>query len=182
MIIFLEGLNGAGKTAYAKALSKKLGWPMYRAFRKGKEKHDFELNEKLKSWGCQPNTHVEDIHIADLLSTFEINGVMERTYISALAYDHVYKTERAKNSAAAFPYWLEQIRQFDFLYVWLDVSYETSCDRRTGFQPSKKDFNALRFSYEKAFHMMPKKKMRIDTETVSVKDGVKRICRRLKNS
>lgn len=180
MIVFLEGVNGTGKTAYAKALANRLMWPTYRAFRKGAEKCDYALIEQLEVFGCPANSHVDDIYLADFFATFEINAIMERSYPSALAYDTVYDSPRRKQSAAAFTYWLSQLKEFEHLYVWLEADYETAKSRRSGFQPSKKEHTALVMAYDKAFQKLPKSKMRIQTQTASIESGVEAICRRLK--
>ena len=180
MIVFLEGINGTGKTAYAKALANRLGWPTYRTFRKGAGKHDSALIEQLADFGCPVNSHVDDIYLADFFATFRIDAILERSYPSALAYDTVYDTITRRQSAAAFKYWLKQLREFEHLYVWLEADYETAHARQSGFKPSKKEYKALVRAYDKAFHQLPKSKMRISTQIASIADGVEAICQRMK--
>ena len=179
MIVFLEGVNGAGKSAYAKALAKRLGWPTYRAFKKGTEHHVAERLEFLEEVGIQVNSHVDDVYMADFFSTFKLDAIIDRTFTSALAYDTVYDEPQKSQSAGAFKFWLGQLKEFDFLYVWLEVDYETAAERRSGFHPSKKEHKALAKAYGKAFQRMPKPKMRISTDSVSIEDGVELICQRL---
>ena len=181
MVIILEGVNGTGKTAYAKALEEKLGYKMYRAFRKGREKCDFKLHEVLHGMDIRANTYVDDIYMADFLQTFEVKAILERSMPSAVAYDQVYNEPWKAYSARAFGFWLEQMAKVPHIYVWLEAGYETATERRSGHHPSKKEHEGLVKVYGKLFQRMGKSKMRIDTELKTIEEGVELICQRLKS-
>lgn len=181
MILMLEGANGAGKTAYAKKLSRVLGYPIYRAFRGNAEKCDYGLLEKMENeFGLKANCHIDHIYMADFFGAIDVDVILDRTYPSSLAYDHVYKENDPGKSAAGYRFWLKQIKKFDCIYVWLEVDYDTASRRRSGFTPKRKEHDALCKAYDKAFSMLSIPKLRINTGETAIEKGVIKICQALK--
>jgi thymidylate kinase len=95
MILVLEGPCGSGKSTLAKALCAKLGWPMYRAFRRDPNDHTpGRTAELLRDAGLPLNTWMEDMFAADLLAQVKSNVILDRSLPSGLAYDEATLSSR----------------------------------------------------------------------------------------
>lgn len=109
MIVILEGLEGVGKTEAAQHISRTLGLPIYRAFRSNPYERFGEGNHieaMLRKLGVPINTHVEDLYVADLLTTIGGDVILDRSMPSGYAYalwDALLDESEAKK---ALDYWL----------------------------------------------------------------------------
>ena len=69
-VIILEGVNGTGKSLYAKKLAGGLNAAIIRTFRQGDNHHftgDTPMERDLKALGVPYNTHVDEMYVADFI-------------------------------------------------------------------------------------------------------------------
>ena len=189
MIVILEGVNGVGKTTYAKLLSTHLGIPRYRAFKANLEVHwgdnhpmELLLKDKFK---VPLNTHVEDLFSADLLGRIGGDVVLDRSLPSAIAYgllenDPLLPTDTLE----LFHYWMSLLRDRKVLYVWMTAQYAVARSRsESREQPwwplNMKTFAELESIFRVLHDQWEMDKLVIDTGETSIGDGVEQICQRL---
>lgn len=191
MIIMLDGTNGVGKTTYAYKLSEMLGIKVCRVFRSSdKELHwgsadKGAIEKELKSLKVPINTHIDDIFMADFIKTFQVDAILDRTIVSAVAYGRVYSHLRGwykekGNVARLMEFWSALIEgcKHPISYVWLDAAYDVSkrrCDAKR--LPNKVDYERLRAVYRNVFRNIEFPKICINTDSVSIADGIGRIIR-----
>lgn len=135
MLLILEGLEGTGKTATGRLLSERWGVPLYRAFRAGDEHwgQGSPNERRVRSFGVDLNSHVEDMYAADLLSVFKVDAILDRSMPSALAYGVAERKLFPEDAEAILAWWLERLsaRQHDLLYIQL-VASPVDMHRRSG--------------------------------------------------
>jgi thymidylate kinase len=188
MIIMLDGANGGGKTTYAYKLSEKLGVNVCRVFRSSnKELHwgssGEELRKELEALRVPINTHVDDIFMADFMRSFQAESILDRTIASAIVYGRVYSHldgwyKEKGNARRLLEFWMSLIGgcKLPIVYVWLDVTYEVARERCEGrWCPNRTEYERLRREYERVFHRIRFRKIRIDADNVSVDSGVSKI-------
>ncbi len=88
-VVIFEGASGTGKTTAALELSKRTGWPIYRAFRGDPNEHDPGSScSRIGLIPIETNTWRPDLAVADFISqSRSANVIMDRTLISGLAHD-----------------------------------------------------------------------------------------------
>jgi thymidylate kinase len=187
MLVIFEGINGSGKTTYAEELSKITGAKIGKVFRAGNNKlhwgDNSDLKDMLTDLKVPLDTHIDDLFMADFLSTFKVNVILDRTIVSAIAYGRTYGNldgwYREKNVVGKLiNFWSYLIGKCNppMLYVWLQVSYEALANRCNGrWYPNKLEYNKLSKEYRKLFFRIQFPKIVIPTEYKSVDDGLKRI-------
>jgi thymidylate kinase len=188
MILMLDGTNGSGKTTYAYKLSEELDVNVCRVFRSSnKELHwgssEGELRKELDALRIPINTHVDDIFMADFIQSFQVEAILDRTIISAIAYGRVYGHldgwyKEKGNVRRLLEFWMGIIGggKLPIIYVWLDATYEVAKKRCEGrWCPNRVEYERLRKEYERAFQRIRFRKVRIDTDNTSVDIGVNKI-------
>lgn len=187
-VIILEGLNGLGKTTYAKQLSEKLGLPIYRAFRDNMSEHWGDRSERERmlkdSWGVPLNTHVDDLYAADIVARLRAGVIFDRSMPSAIAYGLLQDNEVIRRHADdLLKFWEAQLVSsgLRLCYVWLTGPYSLAkgrCEGRRWSLDSKK-FNKLNVHFDKIFSRTRLPKRQINVETTESADGVRAICKSL---
>jgi thymidylate kinase len=192
MIIVLEGINGGGKSTTSKIISQQTGITVCRPFRSnnsdlhwGRVEHNaFEV--WLKQMMVPMNSHVNDMYVADLMATFKLEGILDRTMPSAIAYGKVFDHfdgfyHGPGVSQKLFEYW--QARLVDaghVLYVWLTCNYEAVKQRcSTRWKPNKAEYTKLRTQFEHIFQRCALPKLRLDTSDMPKSDVVNVIIKRV---
>jgi thymidylate kinase len=136
VIVILEGMEGSGKSTLAASLSSALELPVYRPFRTVPNEHmdgDSSLLKELQDMGVRPNTYVEDLYVADVLTGTMANVILDRSMPSGFAYGMLQKAAPRDILGKALDYWLWRLSaRTDVLYVDLRVSKATSRQRAVG--------------------------------------------------
>jgi len=191
MLIMLDGVNGVGKSTYAYRIKESFGIGVCRVFRSGdKELHwgstGAELQKELAKLKVPINTHVDDLFMADFMLTFQVDAVLDRTLASAIAYGRSYNKldgwyREKGNARRLLDFWMALIEKCKppVLYAWLDAEYDVAkerCGDREWF-PTSTEYNKLRKEYERVFTRIKFRKTRVQTDHVSVEDGVGRVMR-----
>lgn len=191
MLVIFEGINGVGKTTYAEELSQITGAKIGKVFRAGNNKLHWgdgsELKDMLTDLKIPLNTHIDDLFMADFLSTFKVNAILDRTIISAIAYGRAYNNldgwYREKNVVGELMnFWSYLIDKCNhpILYVWLTAPYEVIKERCKGrWCPTKMEYNKLKKEYGRLFDRITFDKIVIPTEYKDVGSGMKRITARI---
>jgi thymidylate kinase len=184
MIIILEGVNGVGKSTYATLLSAKLRLPIIRPFRINHTTHtgnDSKYELELKKYGVKPNTHIDDLYVADLLRQLQSGAILDRAIPSAIAYakmrgESFPPKDKYKNLLAFWEGMIQSISQ-PLLYVWMRAEYDDARERAGARWPlNKAKFNSLETTFDQAFKTLHIPKKQINTSTVDVSEGIKIIC------
>lgn len=131
MIIVLEGANGTGKSALAKALSANGYGEIYRAFRSDSDEH-FEVRAgQMRMLGVPVNTFVEDAFAADLLGRLDVPMILDRSMPSGVAY---LLAEGGLGSEAQLllSLWVGSLRKRTVLIVHMKANLGTRMDRARG--------------------------------------------------
>lgn len=183
MIILLEGINGVGKTTYAEMLSKILKIQYYHALKNGNmDVHWGEKGEKeraLREVGAPLNTHIEDLYLADMLKTFNINAVIDRSMPSAIAYGKVERLEYLKTAeecVKVYSLW-EKMMPLDVLYVYMLCDYNVAKERckNRKWPLNKIKYDKLKKVFAQLFQKIRYEKMIIDTTIIHPQEGINRI-------
>lgn len=176
-VVILEGVNGVGKSTYARALEAELGWPMYRPFRRDPDNHwtGIEL-DNLRQLQIPVNTFVEDACAADALVQLKASAIMDRSMPSALVYAKVEGQPNAPTLDHLL-WWQETLRGHagGVLLVQLEAPLEAIQERIGGRAPTAERCKALTSAYSKVFQRIRLPKMRINTARISVERGIKMI-------
>ena len=187
MLVIFEGINGSGKTTYAEELSKITGAKIGKVFRASNNKlhwgDNSDLKDMLTDLKVPLNTHIDDLFMADFLSTFKVNAILDRTIVSAIAYgrtygnlDGWYKEKNVVGKLINFWSYLIDKCNHPILYVWLQVSYDAMLKRCDGrWHPNKLEYDKLNKEYRRLFVRIQFPKIVIPTEYKSVDSGLKRI-------
>jgi hypothetical protein len=173
VVICLEGLNGVGKSATARALSIELEVPIVRPFRHdatnvhlGREQGRSKL-DALRALGVPANTYVDDIYTADLIVGLGISAVLDRSMASATAYGLLYGDVRTLSRAQALAdAWQEQWSKYKgrFLYVHMTARPEVMAARCDGrWSPNDKQHGPLEREFTRMYRSIRLPKFHIDT-------------------
>jgi thymidylate kinase len=172
MIIALEGSNGVGKTTYARKLSAETGWPIFRALRGHGDKHNQAMLDEYRRLGIPANTFVDDIYQADMFRMLKPNVILDRSMLSALAYDAVYQQDTMMDPKAVWNVWCRLAMEAIICLVWLHAPSGVARERCSGERPSMTEDTLLTSRFALLHRDYPGPKMAIDTSEVSVADGV----------
>lgn len=182
MIVVLEGLNGVGKTTYARALAETFGAPILRAFRPSIDHHHTgasETEQHLRSLGVPVNTHVDDMYVADILAQLRpSNVILDRSLPSAHVYGStpthlVYRGFRPDGSPGLFDIWQDKLRSAgEVIYVWLRAPHAVASTRSPDRVPSMGRYAAMESWFRYAYESWDGHKLPIDTSEVDVEEGV----------
>ncbi len=184
-MIILEGCNGVGKTTYAKMLSHILDAPVYRAFRNG-ERYDGDL-ERARSLGIPVNTYVDDMYMADISRVISNEVILDRSLMSAVAYDGGMSLIWEKRLAD----WSERLKQSfrPAFVVRLVASYDVARSRMGGHVPSLDEYRRLELMFSWCASRVDIPVAVVNTSNRSVIDGLRaiwekrhEICQASKNS
>ena len=138
MIVVLEGVNGAGKTALAQGLRQQLDWPVYRPFRPTDEFRwdSYEgsvLQRELFQLDIRPNTHVEDLHFADAAAQCKFDAILDRSALSAVVYgEESGDPVCARAGEQIIDIWGSAMMQAGAITVLLEISWEGARERLNG--------------------------------------------------
>lgn len=190
MIVILEGINGTGKTTVASEINKKIGFPVYRAFKSFSTYEHFDDESEygwLKDMNVPFNTHVDDLYVSDFVKTVLCDVILDRSMPSAIAYGSVYDGEFYNEKlvqSTLFGNWQNNMLQVkDCLYVWLEGNYETMKERCTGrWHPNKSEYKQLNQKFGYMFQRCKLNKVRISTTTMRVEHTVNTILKRFTNA
>ncbi len=186
MIIVLEGVNGTGKSTYARALADGLNAAIIRPFRQGPGHHftgDTAIERDLKAFGVPYNTHVDELYTADMLSRLwkarqRVSIVLDRSVGSSVAYGDVGLGDAGK----LLKLWSTLLgSDVPLLYVWLTATWSVASARLAldGRMPTEAGAEALHYQRHRrfmhVFQLVTYKKMEIITDVTLVHEGVKRI-------
>jgi len=185
MIILLEGVNGVGKTTYARRLAEKLELKVYRAMRSDddenhwgvSDKHWNELQERLAKAEVPINTHVDDLFVADFMAAFEPSVILDRGLYSAIAYGETYHQPFSRYESDIkewiIRFWESRMKKAGAFLVHMTASYEAAKERCEGrFCPNKQEYHRLQNVFDKLFRRSNLTKMAVNTEKVKLEDGV----------
>ncbi len=189
MIYILEGLNGVGKSACAKYLSKHMGLPIVRPFRgadsdthlghEDDHEDDHYVLSRLRDHGVPVNTFVDDIYTADFLVSTGIHAVLDRSIASAIAYGLVNKEiESVHEANQLLELWQSIIiKRVDVLYVNMTARRNVRKARCKGrWYPTKGVDAELEKWFTRVFGNVTSPKITLDTsDAPSPKDGATRI-------
>lgn len=189
-VIVLEGVNGVGKSTYARKLAAALGATIYRPFRSNSDQHNIEEDYPgrfLEIVGVPIGTHVEDFFTADLLGKLardqSIRVILDRSLPSALAYGSARPHAEAKNTPGEIMLglWQEMLAPAKPLYVWLSADI-FECARRGTRAPKELaiPFEQLHSRYRYIFEILKMQKLEIGTQYVTPELGVTTILDLLK--
>lgn len=176
MIIVLEGVRGTGKTEAAKRLSERYNAPIVRPFRPTLAHHhsgDSTVEQELKALGVPVNTYVEDMYVADILSTIiqhtpSAHFVLDRSMGSAIAHRSC-----PEDDGAVLRVWQRLLSRAQAArYVWLRVPYAVACQRVAGRpMPSQGEYAALDNRFSRVYEGLTVPKFKLVTADIAV-DGV----------
>lgn len=192
MIIVMEGVNGGGKSTVSKIISEQTGLMVCRPFRSenhelhwGRMEHN-ALEVWLKEMMVPMNSHVNDMYVADLMGTFKLNGILDRSMPSAIVYGRVFDHfdglyQKPGVSQRLFEYWQSRLMASGrVLYVWMMCNYETIKQRcSTRWHPSKAEYKQLVAQFERIFQRCALFKIRIDTSDMGQSDVADLIIKRV---
>lgn len=194
-VVILEGLNGVGKSTYAKLLSEKFKVPIVRPFRHSKTDIHWghgegaKLQAALERFGVPVNTHVDDLYVADFLSLYEVGAILDRGVPSGIIYP-LMRGERTPWADGDFVgnlvmFWLHQLSRLrNKVYVWLHAPYDTA-QQRCGERwcPERSEYTKMHDWYAMTYDLIRGfPKTSVDTSKAALGDGVEEICRALKSS
>lgn len=176
MLIILEGLNGVGKSTYAKALAVELGATVYRPFRTHSDEHfngQTKIELELKALGVPSNTYLEDIFAADFLGKLaprnSIRVILDRSLPSAVVYGSI----RQYNAEALLALWQELLRPEHALYVWLRAKADVRTGRLVGRGTDHlKTSELMERKFQMCFGLITMPKLVLETDIVSLEEGV----------
>lgn len=133
MIIVLDGPNGTGKSALARALSARRGWPVYRAFRRSSGEHfDGELRERLRGLGIPVNTYVDDMYVADALFTTKCSAILDRSLPSGIAYGVAEGAISWGQSKELVDIWAKTLNNSEVALVQMEAARHVREERAKG--------------------------------------------------
>jgi thymidylate kinase len=188
-VIVIEGVNGAGKTRYARHLSLATDFPVYRAFRGSEDEHYTEGEgkarlEKLEGLGIPVNSYVEDMFAADMLVRLKASAILDRSLPSAIVYGNPLRRATggsdleltASLNQARWELWESLMIRAGGILVHLAVSYDAAKARANGRTiPTRSEHRALERAYEKLLKRAKLPVIVIDTDAVQCEHGVRRI-------
>lgn len=197
-VLILEGVNGVGKSTYAKALNERLGLPIVRAFRHSETNKHWGADtaaqqEILKAARVPFNTHVEDIFVADCLVGLKASGILDRSVPTAIAYGMVYGNmdgyyNTPGNARMLMTLWQSIIMSAPgpIVYAWLRAPHDVAkkrCEKQGRPIANKKTYDAIERVFSKLFHTeLTMTRQQINTAEIDTDDGVNLLCRLLKTS
>lgn len=167
MIYILEGVNGVGKSAAAKAIQAQAHnefIPSWRPFRSGSDVHwghtEDETGQMLRDFGVPLNTFVDDLYVADALSTLrpEHHVILDRSLPTAIAYGRIHQeTWIDLHSYDIWNYWVNRLNLAGRVFwIQLQAPYEVTKERCEGrWCPNKDDWTALRRTYGRLIQRAP---------------------------
>ncbi len=185
MIIVLEGVNGTGKSLYARKLAAGLGGVVLRPFRQSEDHHfsgDTPMERDLKALGVPYNTHVDELYVADLLGKMlrgrqRFSAILDRSIGSAIAHGDRPLSEAGK----LVEVWHRLLGEnAPVLYVWLKASWSIAHARllasgRGEHGDDERRHQKLTQLFEHAYTLVPFRKMIIDTSITLVEEGVRKV-------
>jgi thymidylate kinase len=183
-VIIFEGVNGVGKTTIAREVGKRLGIPVYRAFRSDGDNHYVNRGEstlyKLNEWKVPFNTFVDDLYMADFLRATNADLILDRSLPSAIAYAKIYQQQRIPDQTDLVRFWLSLIREINPLFVWLTADYEVACNRTDNCTfPTRDKYEDLGKMFDGLFYRYPYNRMIINTDYYNVAAAANAVCRHL---
>lgn len=184
MIICVEGVNGVGKTTYAKKLAEHYGCKIYRPFQYDRtdlhwDRNNGDSKEYLESIKIPVNTHVEDMYAADVIAALGSDAILDRSVPSAIAYGRAFKQQdgwylNRGVCVKILTLWCDLIaRNDDFMYVYLVAPYDVVKTRRTNI--NKAQYRKLTAEFNTILNAIRLPKMVIRTNVCAVDAGIKRI-------
>lgn len=186
MIIILEGLNGVGKTTYARALAERLDIPIVRPFRREGQhlgREDGGRQQRFHDLGIPVNTYVEDVFTAEFLGSTGYSAVLDRGMGSAVAYGMLYGTlPNADTAERVLNLWEETIQRHPDTVIYVNMVArpevrKARCKNR--WSPDVEQTAVLEKWFKRVFQTIELDKMQIDTSDIpSPADGAVRICER----
>jgi thymidylate kinase len=183
-VIILEGVNGTGKSMYARKLSAGLNAAVIRPFRQGDDHHfngDTPMERDLKALGVPYNTHVDELYVADILGRMlragqRVSAVLDRSVGSAIAHG-----DRPGDAARLVDVWYRLLGQdAPVVYVWLTAPWEVAHARlvasgRGEHGADERRHWRLQSAFQFAYDLVPFRKMRIDTAVTLGDEGVRKV-------
>jgi thymidylate kinase len=184
-IIILEGVNGTGKSMYAKKLAGAFQACVMRPFRQHEDHHfngETTMERDLKALGVPYNTHVDELYVADFLGKLHSAGqrpsvVLDRSIGSAVAHGDRPISDAGK----LINTWYRLLGEnAPVLYVWLTAPWHVAHDRlvasgRGGHGDDERRYDKLCSLFRHAYDLVPFPKMRIDTGVTLVEEGVHKV-------
>ena len=185
MIIVLEGVNGTGKSTYAKKISGGLNAVVIRPFRQGDGHHftgNTPIERDLKALGVPYNTHVDEMYVADIIGRLARGGqrfsvVLDRSIGSAIAHHD----RPLSDSGKLVDVWYRLMGQdAPVLYVWLTAPWHVAqarlaAEQRAFAGDAEARHNKLQGLFRHAYDLIPYNKLTIDTATTLVDEGVRKV-------
>lgn len=185
MIIILEGVNGTGKSLYAKKLAGGLNAAIIRPFRQGDHHHftgDTPMERDLKALGVPYNTHVDEMYVADIIGKLWRSGqrssvVLDRSIGSAIAHGDRPISDAGK----LVDVWSRLLGQdAQVVYVWLTAPWHIAHERlvasgRAEHSEPRAGHHRRQQLFQLAYDLVPYKKMVIDTSVTLVDEGVRKV-------
>lgn len=184
-VIILEGVNGTGKSLYAKKLAGGLNAAIVRPFRQGDNHHftgDTPMERDLKALGVPYNTHVDEMYVADLLGKLGRAGqrfsvVLDRSIGSAIAHGDRPLSDAGK----LVDVWARLLGpEAQVVYVWLKAPWHVAHARlvasgRGEHGDDERRHARLHGLFQLAYDLVPYPKLVIDTSVTLVDEGVRKV-------
>lgn len=185
MIIVLEGVNGTGKSTYARRLAGGLNAAVIRPFRQGPDHHftgDTPMERELKAFGVPYNTHVDELYTADFLGRMIKAGqrpgaVLDRSVASCIVHG-----DRPVSDASSLVNLWSRLLGADapVVYVWLTAPWHIAearlkADGRKHDLGSGDIHNNRQRTFRHVYDLIAYPKLEIDTGVTFVDDGLKQI-------
>lgn len=185
MIIVLEGVNGTGKSTYARRLAGGLNVAVIRPFRQGPDHHftgDTPVERELKAFGVPYNTHVDELYTADFLGRMLKAGqrpgaVLDRSVASCI----VHGDRPVSDAGSLVSLWSRLLgADAPVVYVWLTAPWHISHERlvaagRAEHSEPRAAHQRRQQIFRHVYDLITYPKMEIDTGTTFVDDGLKQI-------
>lgn len=194
--VILEGLNGVGKSAYAKAIADATGLAIYRPFRPSTDHHWFnaasnwkgnadhkQLFDEYRAHGVPVNSYVDDLYVADALRTLRAPALLDRSMPTSFVYETMFNEEFKNNKdkqAFIWAAWTEALRDsgLPLLYVYLHCAYLDSKERcGTRWHPNRLQWDRMRTLYDKLNERVARlpfvRMISVNTSIVPVSDALR---------
>lgn len=185
MIIILEGVNGTGKSLYARKLAGGLNAAVIRPFRQGENHHftgETPMERDLKTLGVPFNTHVDEMYVADLLGKLaragqRLSAVLDRSIGSAIAHGDRPLSDAGK----LMDVWSRLLGpEAQVVYVWLTAPWHIAHARllaegRAHHNEDGLNHRRLHGLFQLAYDLVPYRKLMIDTSVTLVDEGVRKV-------